>query len=501
VWVAAAVDETPEREGLGQADERWQVPWLKGLCRVPKDATWPRYMTVPHPRAVGSLGKDFCRFAEERSGKPLRWWQKLVATRLLEHDDAGDLVWETLVMSTARQLGKSWLLRELMLWRIHQGDRFGEPQDVLHTGKDLAICKEVQRVARIWAKQQPGVFRVTEVNGQEQIELVADGSRWLLRAKLAVHGYSVGCAVVDEAWAVKPSVIDDSLWPTMVEKAQHQLLLVSTAHRLATVLMLRRRSLALDDLEGGDGDLIMEWSAPADAELDDPAGWRAASPHWTARRQRLIEKQFESLKAGEIQDPDEPDPEASFKSQWLNQWPRQPVERSRNEPLLPGGLWLGLAEAGVDSSDEVIVAVEDDYGRGAGVAVVARLEDGRLEVDGWSCPDWGAAMESVLRLQLYREIRELHVGASMIHDVPAGLPAFPAVNAQASAGLSVFRDLAATRQLVHEDTGELDRALAETLVRESPTGLQIAQGPRHLVKAVAWAVQAAHKPARLYAVR
>jgi len=38
----------------------------------------------------------------------------------------------------ARQLGKSWLLRELLLWRIHQGDRFGEPQDVLHTGKDLA---------------------------------------------------------------------------------------------------------------------------------------------------------------------------------------------------------------------------------------------------------------------------------------------------------------------------------------------------------------------------
>ena len=53
----------------------------------------------------------------------------------------------------ARQLGKSWLLRELWLWRIHQGERFGEPQDVLHTGKDVAVCKEVQRPARIWAKR------------------------------------------------------------------------------------------------------------------------------------------------------------------------------------------------------------------------------------------------------------------------------------------------------------------------------------------------------------
>ena len=90
----------------------------------------------------------------------------------------------------SRQLGKSWLLRELCLWRIHQGERFGEPQDVLHTGKDLAICKEVQRPARIWAKARPDEYRVREVNGQEEIELLEDGSRWMLRAKEAVYGYA-----------------------------------------------------------------------------------------------------------------------------------------------------------------------------------------------------------------------------------------------------------------------------------------------------------------------
>ena len=81
---------------------------------MPKDATWPRLMTVPHPRAVGSLGAEFVRWAERRTGRPLRWWQRLVAVRLLEVDKDGRLVWETAVLSMARQLGKSWLLRELV---------------------------------------------------------------------------------------------------------------------------------------------------------------------------------------------------------------------------------------------------------------------------------------------------------------------------------------------------------------------------------------------------
>ena len=78
----------------------------------------------------------------------------------------------------------------------------------------------------------------------------------------------------------------------MAEREQPQLLLISTAHRLATSLMLGRRQVALDQLEDGDGDLLIEWSAPAGADLDDVDAWRQASPHWTPRRQRLIEQQL-----------------------------------------------------------------------------------------------------------------------------------------------------------------------------------------------------------------
>ena len=91
---------------------------------------------------------------------------------------------------------------------------------------------------------QPKIFRVREVNGQEEIEFLEDGSRWMLRAKEAVYGYSVSMGAADEAWKVRASSIEEGLEPTMVERAQPQLLLVSTAHRLATSLMLGRRRLA-----------------------------------------------------------------------------------------------------------------------------------------------------------------------------------------------------------------------------------------------------------------
>jgi hypothetical protein len=143
--------------------------------------------------------------------------------------------------------------RELCLWRIEQGDRFGEPQDVLHTGKDLAVCIEVQRTARLWARPLDD-YQVREASGREAIEyLPGHGGRWILKAKGAPYGYTISGAVVDEAWNVDANHIEEGVAPTMVERVSPQMLLVSTAHRLATSLMITRRKVALEDLETGQG--------------------------------------------------------------------------------------------------------------------------------------------------------------------------------------------------------------------------------------------------------
>ena len=97
---------------------------------------------------------------------------------------------------------------------------------------------------------------------------------------------------------------------------------------------------------------------------------------------------------------------------------------------------------------------------------------------------------------------ELYIGASLLDRVPKeGFAPRPVGMAEARIGLAVFRDLAATGMLAHEETKELDSALVQTQVRESPSGLVIARGPAHLVKAVVWAVLAAHRPARVLAIR
>jgi hypothetical protein len=498
-WKPPPVEPEPERQGLPASDERWQVPWLRELRRVPADAVWPRYMTVPHPRAVDSIGPAFIESAETREGGlPLRWWQKLVATRLLEVDDEDRLVWEIVLLTMARQLGKSWLLRELLLWRIHQGDRFGEPQDVLHTGKDLQVCKEVLRPALYWAEEQPG-YKVGRANGEQYIEWLADHSRWMLRSRASAYGYSVSTAAVDEAWAVGPHVVDEALTPTMVARKQPQLWLVSTAHRQATPLMLLRRQVALANLEVGDGDLLIEWSAPRGTPLDDVDSWRAASPHWTPQRRRLIEKQLEAVEAGEAEvSEDEMDPVEAFKAQWRNEWPNRPVPTGAGSPLLQPGLWGYLCEPGVTNSGGLFVAVEDNWGNGAAVAAAARTADGRIEVDGWLCDNWDAALFDVQRLDAIATIERLLVGASMLDSMPPGMSPVPhpAGQAEIRVGLPLFRELAAAGALVHDaTTEELDRAVQQAQVKELSSGLVLVSADgSHLVRALVWAVSAAHRP-------
>jgi hypothetical protein len=345
---------------------------------------------------------------------------------------------------------------------------------------------------------------VVETNGQERIEYLADGSRWMIRAKEAVYGYTCSLAAVDEAWKVKATSVDEGLTPTMVERVQPQLLLISTAHRLATSLMLGRRQACLAALETGEGDLLIEWSAPAGCRLDDPDCWRQASPHWTVKRERLLRRQLDALEAGETGDPDETDPEQAFRAQWLNEWPKRAVTDPDEEDLVPQGRWQELAEAGVAGDGPLWVAVEDDYGYGACVAAAGILPDGRVEVDGWLCPDWNTALADAVGLAAYREIRSLLVGASMLSRVPPGTtPApQPAGSRETRPGLALFRDLAAGGQIVHDvSTVQLDDAITQAQVKEAATGLVLcSRGPTHLVRATVGAVLAAHRPAPVPAV-
>jgi hypothetical protein len=445
------------------------------------------------------LGPEFVKWSDRNSDGRLRWWQRLAAARILEVDEEGRLCWETAILSMPRQLGKSWLVRELALWRMHQAELFGERQNVMHIGNDLAVCMEVQQPARAWAQQRDG-YQVYEANGKERIVRLECGSRWLVKSKDKPYGFAVTLALVDEAWDVKLAKIEEGLEPTMAEREQPQILFVSTAHRLTTSLMLSRRRVALSELEDGAGLLLLEWSAPRGSRLDDRQAWRQASAHWSPRRQEVLERRLAAALDNTIEDSTEPDPIASFRAQWLNEWPPKLADPTGNtEELLPPGLWADRADPEVESVGPIWVAVEDAEGYGAAVAVAGRVADGRLELDGWLCRDWRSAVEDVQ--QLGRPIRELLVGASMLNEFPADtVPrARAAVSTQTRTGLALLRDLVATAQIVHDPnkpTNDIDETFAATEVRTTMAGLIVTASPAtHLVKAAVWALQAAHRPA------
>lgn len=491
--------EVVEPAGFAVDDPVWDVEWLDDLREVPADAVWPRLMTVPHPAAVGSLGLEFEWWCRTHRGIRLRWWQRLVARRLLEVDAEGRLVWLVLILTLARQLGKSWLLRLILAWRLHQGPRFGQPQRLVHMSSQMSQVRDVMAAEVRHAELRPDLYETLDNNNDTSIELISDRSKWVRitkgteRAGGAYGQSSVSVAVVDEAWLIQATTVDDGLEPTIVESEQPWLVLVSTAHRAARALMLDRRAAALDDLASGLNEtLIVEWSTPRHYALDDVEGWRLASPHWSAQRERLIALALQRALSGFVSDdPDEPDPVESVRAQWLNQWPVKLTVRGKGEPLLDVGRWAELRVEADDEPVELWVAVAENFGRGAGVCAVAEVGDGRFEVDGWEMPDRDSALADA-RATLAsldvpgRLIVEPSLGSMLGGDGDTAIPA------DVRFGLPLLRQLVGSGRLVHDDTPELDVQLAECRVRPVQGGLALVSGERSdLVRAAALALRAA----------
>ena len=89
----------------------------------------------------------------------------------------------------------------------------------------------------------------------------------------------------------------EGLEPTTAAIENSQMLLVSTAHSQPKDLIPNRRMAALGTLADPGVDLLLEWSAPRNMDIWDRQGWRMASPHWTARREGLIERKLRDAEA------------------------------------------------------------------------------------------------------------------------------------------------------------------------------------------------------------
>jgi hypothetical protein len=474
---------------------------LQRFRDVPPDATWPRLMSLPHPDAVGSYGEELCaQFRSRHDGRDLRWWQQLAAARILEHDRDGMLVWLEYLVTVARQVGKSWLLRELALWRLRHGtERWGE-QLVLHTGKDMGILRTVLRPAQAWAGGQG--WNVSRNNMEPGISLLPhmEGSAWVIKAKDAVYGQGAGNVMVDEAWDVRGSVVDDGALPTMVEQTSPQLGLWSTAHRKATGLMLERRRAALEQLATPSRQLILEWSSPAGRDRGDRRGWRMASPHWTRQRELLVADAYDRVMRGESVDPEEPDPVASFDAQWLNRWPAVHV-RAGEDPddlVATEDQWQACLDAAAapDPLRLLVIAVEDDLGRGAAAAAAALTADGRVVCGGHRFGTLREAVDWCEDTSTGAEDSLLLVGASLLEDPELEdleLTVEPVGSRETRDALPGLRALVRARKLAHDGGQDVTRSVLDARVPANVTGDAMLVRGDALLRCVAWTVHRAHR--------
>lgn len=490
------------RDGLTWPEFVKAAPkWLKPHLKHPADASPPLYVT-PLPKgpkgARGSYALDKCschdltgiEWVEQVEGKTLRWWQRLALILQLAYDKTGALVFREVVESCPRRAGKSVRMRGTALWRSEHGQAlFGEQQLTMHTGSDIAICREVQRGCWRWADEQG--WTVTKANGKEALETTS-GDRWLVRSQDGVYGYDVTLGIVDEAWKVKPDTVSEGLEPATLERKSPQLHLTSTAHRRATSLMRSRISSALTT--DSPGVLLMLWGAPADADPSDPAVWRAASPHWSDDRRRLIESKYAKALAGETDvEADDLDPMEGFKAQYLNVWRlRTPSKVERGEAVLSPEVWQAVGGATAPHRTPDAVAVEGWFAEGVAVACAWRTEVGPV-VSVATYPDLSSAAAAV-RATGYRG-REA-IGKSLADDPAAKVlrRRKPMQQRTISAADDLTRLVA--EGLRHDDSEALTTQALALRTVPGPDGAVLASKERaDAVKAAVWAAQALSKSA------
>jgi len=408
-----------------------------------------------------------------------RWWQELVAHRALEHDARGRLVWRTVVLSTARQVGKSWLLRELCLWRLSQAERLGEVQTVVHAASKLSQAWAVWRPASRWARQNG--YQVRLANGEQSIT-AADGSTWGNQAANDDLGVSlsVGLGLVDEAWNVPRDVFENGLEPASAEAADPQMWLVSTANRPrvgdASDLMPTYRGHGLLEMQHPGRLLMVEWSAVSGADRADPDTWRAASPQWSDARAELV--------AGYLAKATSPEAVAAFDMQWLNIWPPRVVRSAAGSGLVAADDWAVLVVGGSWRWESV--AVEASFGCAPVVAFAARYGAG--------------VVVSVVQSESMQDAAELVagsglvplVGKSLMHDPVWSLLGAQPRGATTAAAVTGFRQLVDDGLLAHDGGSVLSGQVALVRVERSLAGVRVVScGRTDAIKAVVWAVDAA----------
>jgi hypothetical protein len=315
----------------------------------------PRWETPLPPGSAGSWGPAVAAYARRVLGLDLDAWQRRALARALATDAAGRLLHREYLISTARQNGKTAIVRALIGWALTSeiGPPWGLLYGLAHTRAQAripysAVLADLAPVARRLGTERRGGLALTRylgirsaVAGYPREYHVASRD-----ARDALRGYSVDLGVFDEVRTQRDEDTYAALKPTMSARPDPLLFEISTAGDERSLLLRRlweRGRRIIDGLEPAEG-FGMTWYAADDTDApDNPRAWAKASPAMAEGR----------IEAATVRDELHALTPATFRQERLNLW------SDAADEWLPPGVWGRATGAPpLDRGERIALGVE-----------------------------------------------------------------------------------------------------------------------------------------------
>jgi hypothetical protein len=319
----------------------------------------PRWETPLPPTVVGSWGPLVVGFARRELGIELDRWQQRAILRALAVDASGRLVHREYLVSTARQQGKTALVRSLLGWALTTdvGPAWALLYGIAYNRAQARIPYDAVRadlapLARRLGPEARGGLAVTRYLG---IRSAVAGWRreyhvTSREARDALRGYSIDLAIFDEVRTQRDEETYAALKPTVSARPEPLIFEISSAGDERSILLRslwERGRRIIEGAEPAEG-FGMTWYAADDGDApDDPRAWRKSSPALVEARdfgEATIRDELRALTP------------STFRRERLNLW------ADAADEWLPPGVWARQTGELDGLRRRSILAVDADSG-------------------------------------------------------------------------------------------------------------------------------------------
>lgn len=399
------------------------------------------------------VADEFLAFCRVGLGTELDPWQVLLARRALATDPTGALLFRMVILTVARQAGKSHFLRCFVLFMLFSG----RSKFALWTSQSLSVSFNMHRELLKMIRAQPHLERKLARISQrpESASLtLSNGSMFRIAANNAdaSRSLSVDLLIVDELRTFKEWEGWNALYATTAARPNALIVCASNAGDDNSVVLNTFLEQAYAHLDSPMTSLgLFEWSAPPGASIFDDRAIAQAIPALGHGRSTLaaVHAARETM------------PESGFRTEYMNS------RVTAMNPAIAQGAWAGCSDKGLKMAGLPLHAGFDVAldGRHSTLAVAARLPDGRIGVRVWQAWDGtapSAALAGAYAASDSASLGWLGAGPSASLSPVLALLKGQATLTQADSSAACMRlgELVASRGVVHAGDPLLDEQLA-----------------------------------------